>query len=109
MDPSVLGTGSCPKNIGKFGGALNLPLPDSQEEYNTLHPMLALIHYRCFQPFSLVHSPFPRFQSSVVDIPVDLLSFINVLTPILSVSLSEFLTLLLSQLLSPDLLQHYPL
>ena len=25
IDPSVLGTGSCPKNISKFGGALNLP------------------------------------------------------------------------------------
>ena len=24
MDPSILGTGSCPKKIGKFGGALNL-------------------------------------------------------------------------------------
>ena len=24
IDPSVFGTGSCPENIGKFGGALNL-------------------------------------------------------------------------------------
>ena len=92
MDPSMLGTGSCPKKIGKFGGALNLLthfFPDLQEEYNTLNPMLALIHYGCFQPFSLAHSPSPKSQSFVVGILVDFLLIVVVLTPILFVFLSE--------------------
>ena len=82
MDPSVLATSFCPRKIVKFGGALNLLdlfLPDSQEEYNTLHPMLALIHYGCFQPFSLVHLPSPRSQSFVVGILVDFLLIVVVL------------------------------
>ena len=69
--------------------SLNLSLPDSQEEYNNLHPMLALIHYRYFQPSSLVHLPSPRSQSSVVGISVDFPSIIIVLILILFVFLSE--------------------
>ena len=68
---------------------LNFFLPDSQEEYNTLYPMLALIHYGCFQPFSLAHLPSPKSQSFVVGILVDFLLIIVVLAPILFVFLSE--------------------
>ena len=96
MDPSVLGTGSCPEKIGKFGEAsaylLDLFLPDSQEEYSTLHPMLALIHYGCFHPFPLAHLPSPKSQSFVVGILVDVLLIIIVLIPILFVFLSESVT-----------------
>ena len=65
--------------------SLNLFLPDSQEEYNILHPMLALTHYKRFQPFLPVHLPSPESQSFVADILVDFLLIVIVLAPILFV------------------------
>ena len=44
--------------------------------------MLALTHYKYFQPFSPVHLPSPESQSFVADIPVDFLLVIIVLDPI---------------------------
>ena len=71
--------------------SLNLFLPDLQGEYSTLHPMLALIHYGCFQPFSLLS---PGSQSFVVGILVDFLLIVVALTPILFVFPSGSPTLL---------------
>ena len=61
--------------------SLNLFSPDSLEEYNILHPMLALTHYKCFQPFSLVHLPSVKSQSFVAGILVDFLLIIIVIAP----------------------------
>ena len=58
---------------------LNLFSPDSLEEYNILHAMLALTHYKYFQPSSLVHLPSPESQSFAADILVDFLLIIIVL------------------------------
>ena len=69
--------------MGKVGGALNLPglstLFGSQEECNT--PLLMLVWNHCiYFLLSLSdHSPFPIFQSSVVDIHVGHPLFYDVL------------------------------
>ena len=102
MDPSVLG------NLVEHSiYSLYLLLLDSLEEYNISHPTLVLTHYLYFQPFLLVHLPSPESQSSAVDILVDFLSIIIVLTLTLFVFPSVPLVLLQSLLLSLGLPQHY--
>ena len=63
--------------------------PDYPEEYNILHSMLAMTHYECCQPFSLVHLPSPESQSFAAGILVDFLLTVIVLAPIPFVFPSE--------------------
>ena len=111
MDPSIAGTGSCPKRWVNLVEHLIYSLYslslDLQGECNIPHPMLALIHCICSQPSLLAHLPSLEFQSSAVDTLADFLSIIIVLALTFFVFSSESLILLQSLISNLGLLQCY--
>ena len=71
----MLSTVSCPENVGRFGGALNLLgvailCLNNWKSIILPHLMLVQTCYVCSQPFSPDHLPILEFLSFVVDVLV---------------------------------------